>query len=133
MDQLRAAVLRDLEWLLNAVAIDSVVDLDGRPAVARSVLNYGMPNMTGVTGANANQIAKRIRQALIDFEPRLDKETVRVTYAADADRPGSGMSFRIEAELWAYPVPIPLLLRTDFDLDGTHVQVQEAEDKSGEG
>ena len=40
-------VLRDLAWLLNTVNYQCAHSLDGYPFVARSMLNYGLPELTG--------------------------------------------------------------------------------------
>src|SRR5690242_20457441 len=45
--KLRACVLRDLTWLLNAVHLAAVEDLAECPWVEQSVLNYGLPSFAG--------------------------------------------------------------------------------------
>ena len=44
---LRATVRRELAWLLNTTNLGAVVDLADFPEVQTSVLNYGVPDMTG--------------------------------------------------------------------------------------
>ena len=46
--QFKEAVIRDLGWLLNSVAMDVCVDLDKYPEVKSSVLNFGLPDMSGI-------------------------------------------------------------------------------------
>src|SRR5690242_13428178 len=50
-DRLRAAVLRDLAWLFNAVRPGSDAGLEGYAQVERSVLNFGLPAMSGETAS----------------------------------------------------------------------------------
>ena len=45
--RLRECVRRDLTWLLNTTNLAALEDLDEHPQVARSVLNYGMPDLAG--------------------------------------------------------------------------------------
>ena len=45
--RIREGVIRDLAWLLNTANLECVEDLDGYPEVAKSVLNYGIPDLTG--------------------------------------------------------------------------------------
>ena len=77
---MRASVRRELGWLLNTVYLGASVDLEPYPQVQTSVLNYGMPDLTGrastpvAVKARANQIAEQIRI----FEPRLDAENLQV-------------------------------------------------------
>ncbi len=47
--QLRKSVHRDLGWLLNTCNLSCAVDLDGYSEVTSSVLNYGLPELTGRT------------------------------------------------------------------------------------
>ena len=45
--QLRAAVLRDLGWLLNAVQPMLPAEAQAHPLAADSVINFGMPPLSG--------------------------------------------------------------------------------------
>jgi type VI secretion system protein ImpF len=126
--RLRAAVLRDLSWLLNANGLGAGQDLTDYPEVARSVVNYGLPSLSGSTwsGTDLAGLERAIRQAVWDFEPRILRHTVRVR----AVRPQSGrpqhnlLSFEITGELWAQPVPEHLVLRTELDLEEGNVSIQ---------
>ncbi|MEJ7807537.1 MAG: type VI secretion system baseplate subunit TssE, partial [Telluria sp.] len=77
---LREGVLRDLAWLLNTTNLLSVIATDALPHVATSVLNFGVPVMSGnsLTGLNISKLERGIRQAIWDFEPRLIRNTVTV-------------------------------------------------------
>ena len=126
--RLRAALLRDLAWLLNTGHLETVAELEDHPQVKRSVLNYGIPDLTGLTlaGADTARIEKAVRQAIVDFEPRIAPESLRVsietTEGAAARR---AMVFRIEGALWAKPAPQALYLKTEVDLDTGDVRVNE--------
>ena len=87
MKSLRQSVLRDLEWLMNTVNLESVVDLEPWPELRDTVINFGMPGLTGNTLNNADRIAiqKLIKAAIVAFEPRILKNTVRVRLIDDAD------------------------------------------------
>src|SRR5712692_8034232 len=47
--RMRQSVLRDLAWLLNATQLEAVTDLANVPFVRRSVLNFGLPALSGRT------------------------------------------------------------------------------------
>jgi type VI secretion system protein ImpF len=133
MRQLRESVLRDLAWLLNASRLDSVQSLDDYPEVSHSVLNYGIPDITGLTasGVDITVIERAVRQAIWDFEPRILRQTVRVHAHVDPERmTHNSLSFDIEGELWAQPVPLRIFLKTELDLDLGEVRVTE---QSGPG
>ena len=70
LQQLRAAVLRDLSWLLNTDNLH-VKDLALYPHVERSVLNYGFPDLSGLTATNVNavELTRVVREVIRNFEP----------------------------------------------------------------
>jgi len=87
MRGLRQSVLRDLNWLLNASNMETLQPLDACPQVASSVLNYGMPSVSGRTTAmlEPDRVAAQIRDAIRRFEPRLSRVHVRVEPEASGD------------------------------------------------
>jgi len=127
--RLRENVLRDLAWLFNTTRLDAE-ELGDYPEIARSVLNYGLPALSGrpATQADLPAIERALRQAIIDFEPRLIPNSVFVR-AEKTDGHSTNfnvISFRIEAKMWARPVPLELYLRTDLDLETGQSLVREA-------
>lgn len=129
MQRIREAVLRDLAWLLNTGHLETTEDLEAYPQVRESVLNYGMPDITGMTasGANTDDLEKAVRDAVIQFEPRIASESVRVNITKDESAMGrNSMVFSIEGQLWAEPTPIMLYLKTEVDLETGDVAVMDA-------
>ncbi len=123
MRKLRESVLRDLAWLLNCGNLNSVEDLEDYPLVGRSVVNYGLPDLSGETasGVDATAVERMLRQAIWDFEPRILRNTVKVRSVIDKDQMNrNAVAFEIEGELWAQPVPLRLYLRTEVDLESGH-------------
>ncbi len=126
--KLRECVLRDLSWLLNSVNLSTMEDLTRYPDVARSVLNYGMPDLSGHTasGIDIHTLERLLRQAIINFEPRLLSNTVRVKLKlADSHMNHNAMTFIIEGELWAQPVPLQMFMKTEIDLEMGSVTVSD--------
>ena len=76
----RASVRRELAWLLNTVNLGATQDLSRTPQVRSSVLNYGMPDLTGRSSTErAVQVrASQIEEAIRTFEPRLEASSVVV-------------------------------------------------------
>lgn len=120
MSQLRAAVLRDLAWLLNTTNLAADDDLSGVPLVAKSTVNYGIPGFAGMIGTThkLTTLEGAIAEAVRTFEPRIRPETltVRLRPAAD-DHPTGAIVFEIQGELWAQPVPQQLFLETAIELE----------------
>ncbi len=126
--RLRDCVRRDLTWLLNTTNLASLQNLDEHPEVARSVVNFGMPDLAGHT---ANSVDLRALERLLckviwDFEPRLLKSSVKVQLVTEEHLMNhNAMCFDIEAELWAQPLPLRLFLRTEIDLENGGVNVSD--------
>jgi type VI secretion system protein ImpF len=126
MRGLRDGVLRDLAWLLNTTNLLSVSDVPRLPHLAGSVLNYGMPDISGasIASMNSTDLERAIRQAIWDFEPRLIRSSVSVKVATAQDAI-SKLVFEIEADMWAQPYPERLYLKTELDLDLAHVSLSD--------
>jgi type VI secretion system protein ImpF len=126
--RLRDAVRRDLTWLLNCVHLEASEDLSAWPLIARSTLNYGIPETSGVPVANINveALQKRVRQAIVDFEPRLLRSKLTVTVERQAEAMNrNSLVFLIQGEMWAQPVPQAVFVRSEFDLESGTVKVDE--------
>lgn len=128
LQQLRECVLRDLVWLLNAENLESVVDLENHPAAKASVINYGIPATAGsvASGIETTKLERRVKEALINFEPRLLKDTITVRAIQSYEEMSrKTVVFDIGGELWAQPVPIKMYIRTELDLETGKVNVSE--------
>jgi type VI secretion system protein ImpF len=131
--QIRQAVLRDLSWLFNATQPMGTLTggpNDVHPMVAESVLNFGLPAMSGqsVSKIDISLLERTIRQAVLRFEPRLLADTLKVvaveaTHVLDTH---NTIEFEIRGHLWAQPVPLEVLLRTKLDLEAGQVEVRDA-------
>jgi type VI secretion system protein ImpF len=129
---LREGVLRDLGLLLNTTNLLSVTTTARLPQLANSVLNYGVPGLSGNAVANldVNALERGIRQAIWDFEPRLIRNTVTVKAVATGKSHLNKLDFEIEADLWAQPYPERLYLKTELDLERGAVLVSELNGRS---
>jgi type VI secretion system protein ImpF len=126
---LRRAVLRDLGWLFNATRLEAGVDLSAVPHVRRSVINFGLPALSGRSASSVDvaDLERSIRQALIDFEPRILPDTLRVEALLESSSIDhhNVIGVKISCELWAQPVPLELLLRTEIDLETGKVELAD--------
>jgi type VI secretion system protein ImpF len=128
LEQLRNVVKRDLTWLLNTCNLAATQDLGGCPEVESSVLNYGMPDLTGhsLSNVEVSMLERVVKQAVIDFEPRILRSSVRVrTFIAPDQMNRNALTFQIEGVLWAHPAPVDIVLKSEFDLESGQVSVQE--------
>jgi type VI secretion system protein ImpF len=130
---LRQSVLRDLAWLFNAQATaDSEIDGEVFPYAKHSTINFGIAPLSGslVSKLQLSDLEQMLRQAILDFEPRILPDSLVVRGLAPTDPLGhhNALSFEITAMLWAQPYPLELLLKTDLDLETGMVELK---DRSG--
>jgi len=127
--QLKQAVLRDLVWLMNTTRLESSEDLSQMPKVQRSVLNFGLPALSGETASTLDptDLERSVREAILAFEPRILPASLRVeAIVTDTQLDHHNViSIQIEGQLWAQPVPLELLLRTEVDLETGKVEITE--------
>lgn len=131
-EKLRASVLRDLTWLFNTTQLSALLDLRAHPETAKSVLNYGMPDLAGHTLSSIDvpKLEQLLRQAIWHYEPRLIQRSVRVRLTVDGNEMSqNSMSFVIEAELWSQSLPLQLYLRTEIDFEDGNVRVAEMRER----
>jgi type VI secretion system protein ImpF len=127
--RLRDCVSRDMSWLLNCVNLGTDEDLADYPEVMRSVLNFGIPDLTGtaMSGIDGSVLQRQVREAILAFEPRLTASTLRVTVNGDSKRMDrQSLVFSIESEMWAQPIPLNLYLKTEVDLETGKFNVSES-------
>jgi len=126
--QLRQAVLRDLTWLMNSVQ-PGLVDPLLYPRAATSSLNFGLPPLSGsqVSMLHVGALEASIRQAVLDFEPRILPASLRVSAVESVSvlETHNMIQLEIRGLLWAQPVPLEMLIRTQLDLESGLVVVNE--------
>ncbi len=127
--ELRQAVLRDLSALFNAVQPLGAA-ASGYPLLAESVLNYGLPPLSGQLASrlDVSMLERLIREAIVRFEPRILPESlqVRALEAGSVLDTHNVIEFEIRGHLWSQPVPLEILLRTQLDLEAGQVEVRDA-------
>jgi type VI secretion system protein ImpF len=124
---LRAAVLRDIGWLLNATSLGLDADERRHPHAARSVLNYGLPMLSGQFTASLQRASmeRALKNAITAFEPRILPRTLEVELVMEGSALDSHnrIGLNLRGMLWAQPVPLEFLLRTRIDLEEGRIQV----------
>ena len=117
------AVRRDLEHLLNTRQTHQGL-AEHLPEVRRSLIAYGLPDLPSLdahTTAQKLDIARMIRQAIQQFEPRLNN--VRVTLLDPETPAARTLPFCIEGELVVAP-GCSVLFETALDLASGQYTVQ---------
>ena len=119
--RLKRTVLRDLVWLLNTTCHNTDNQLEFYPEVRRSVVNYGIPVLSGknFSGVDWRELERSIHEAILVFEPRILPDTLKVKALVPTDAMGhhNVLQFELRGELWSMPFPIELLIRSELDLE----------------
>lgn len=118
LKRLREIIQRDLSWLLNTSDNSTMIDAKRHPNVARSVLNYGIREVSGdySTAQRAEEIRKSILESIRTFETRIHPDTVEVKLRVGQDNRTTRVTYDIRADMWAQPIPLELYLRSEVDV-----------------
>lgn len=120
LKQYRTSVARDLEYLFNNLTRPDDKLLDDFSYVKQSVVNYGIKSVSGewANTDKTRQLIQSIKDAILQFEPRILKETLVVRKSVTTEnRQKSKVHFEIEGELWAKPISEKLFIKTEIDLE----------------
>jgi len=127
--KLRESVLRDLAWLFNATQLEAVNPLAKAPFVRKSVLNFGLPALSGSTASSLDvtDLTRAVRDAILTYEPRILPATLEVRALLDAGTLDhhNVIGVEVHGQLWAQPIPLEFLIRTDFDLETGKVHITD--------
>jgi type VI secretion system protein ImpF len=122
---LRKEVARDLESLMNTVALESTEDLSGLDSVRRSILNYGLSDIARMTldETRVDSLAAELRSVLMTYEPRLDPRSIRTKRDASARVEELKLRFLVTADLRCEPLNVPVEFVADVDIEngGIHI------------
>ena len=102
LDLAKAALLRDLQWLLNTRQIAEPAE-PPYDLLSRSIYNYGLPDITLLSADSSEtpgRLQRLIEETIARFEPRLTDVRVTLVKASGSER---RVQFLIEAELRVEP------------------------------
>lgn len=125
--QFQKAILRDLAWLLNSCTKPESDSIHEFPLADKSVLNFGVPDITGFTQSNVTPaiIERMVKGAILAYEPRIIKETLEVTVIITPNAPGNILSVEIRGQVFAQPLPENLFVKTNVDLESGLFNLQD--------
>ncbi len=125
--ELRACLVRDVEWLLNTRRVADP-PLESCREVLRSVYQYGLPDISSMAASDETRerLARAVAECIDLFEPRLT--AVRVTPKELGDGAGRGLHFTVEALLRLDPSPERVVFDTVVETVSGRVSVSGAHD-----
>ncbi len=125
LSQILESVKDDLEDLLNTRRAFKVSEKEF-PDVAKSVVTYGLPDLTFVSGTQLGkheEIGNLIEKAIAMHEPRLRKVKAKIVRSRGVEL---RVQFHIDAELRVENAPA-VMFETVVELTTGHVSVREGD------
>jgi type VI secretion system protein ImpF len=128
--ELKQAVTRDLQWLLNTRQWWPT-ELDVLEETPRSIITYGIPDLSvfsWISHSDRKEICSCIEEAVKTFEPRLIRRTVRASLVETENKAADDfrVRLRIDAVLHVEPYTEPVSFDTDIEVDTGAIEVKGA-------
>jgi type VI secretion system protein ImpF len=129
VDDLRRAVRRDLEWLLNTRRVLGD-EYEGLEEVSTSHLAFGLPDLSlfsRTSKLDSRAVCGLIEAAIAAFEPRMEKGSVKVDFVESSSVDDFSMHFRIRGVLHVEPITEPVVFDTALDPHNGTLRVEDVE------
>lgn len=123
---LRREVARNVASVLNTVHLAAAEDLTAFRRVRTSILNYGIPDLSGTTidENTVDQIAATIREALIVYEPRIIPRTIVAERDESVSVEELRVRFTVQAQLRFEPLDIPVEFIAEVDNESGKFRIE---------
>ncbi len=121
--EMKAAVKRDLEWLLNTRQTPTPAG-EELPLARKSVFNFGLPDLTSITVQSAQdrgRLLRMIEETVSRYEPRIQDPKVEIDAVSPTSRT---VRFRIEGLLRVDPAPERVSFDTVLELSSGEYEVK---------
>ena len=103
----KAAVQRDLEWLLNTRRAAATIAVDEFEELRKSLYQFGMPDISSMSGdsnSTRQELLLEVEETLAIFEPRLEQVRISIV-EVDGELHRRELRFVLEATLRLDPTP----------------------------
>jgi type VI secretion system protein ImpF len=124
-NRLRECVLRDLGWLFNSTRLPEREEIERYPFAAHSVINFGLPPLTGATAFSVDMEAleRNLRQVPLLILSRAFSAIAAGAHRTLEERMShNALTFEIEGDCGRSRLPLQLYLKTEIDLESGQVQ-----------
>ncbi|WP_274627902.1 type VI secretion system baseplate subunit TssE [Arvimicrobium flavum] len=126
---LRRDLAIDLMALLNTIDLGSSVDLENYAHVRRSIVNYGLSDVGRLTSEEerVNLIRDDLRTALVQFEPRLNPETIHIERDEKVDDE-QRVRFTVSVEMFCRPADLAVEFVAEVDVGSGKINLSRLPD-----
>jgi type VI secretion system protein ImpF len=103
--------------------MESTVDISEAEYVRKSILNFGLPDISSHTidEVGMREVPEEIRLAIVNYEPRLAAESLTVERDLSVSVDELKVRFIVRADLTCDPVPVPVEFVADITETGNIV------------
>jgi type VI secretion system protein ImpF len=122
---LRREVARDLDALMNTIALESTQDMRAFDHVRSSILNFGFPDIAhrSIDEISLDDVKYEIATVLMNYEPRLIRNTIHVTRDDTVDAADLKVRFVVRADLFCEPVNVPIEFVAEVEVDTGKIMI----------
>jgi type VI secretion system protein ImpF len=126
--EIRQSVMDSLVNIVNTVDLQSAVDLSDLEYASKSIVNYGIYDVSHLTSEDAgvDTIEQNMIAALLCFEPRIRRDSLQITREALFDDVTQKLLLSVYAEVSYHPLDIPLEFVAEIDLGSSKIIVSKA-------
>lgn len=122
---LRENLALDLMSLVNTIDLASAEDIDDLDYVSRSVLNFGLYDISHLTSEEigVKEIGQNLLAALLQHEPRLNPDTLTIERDEAFDDVNQRMRFNVSGEMACRPFDVPIEFVAEVDVGSGKIQL----------
>jgi type VI secretion system protein ImpF len=126
--QVRDMVMRDLDDLFSTIDLQSAIDLDGFSYASKSVLNFGLYDIAHLASEDPQlpEVEANIIAAVLDYEPRIRRETLQVERVQGVDEVAQRLRLSIYAEISSRPMNVPVDFVAEVDLSSGKATIRQS-------
>ena len=114
---LREQLAEDLSTLLNTINLASAENLEGLEEVQRSILNFGIVDLTSISAdsVDAEKLGPQLRHILQNHEDRFVENSVKLSVEPVTIEASARIAIQINAEMFASPADLPVEFLADVE------------------
>jgi type VI secretion system protein ImpF len=115
----------DLMSLVNTIDLGSAVDISDLDYVKRSVVNFGLPDLSRLTSLEVgiDEVGECLKEALLAHEPRLRPESIHVEKATEVSDETHRVSFNVSADMACNPLDLPTEFVAEVDMGSGNLRL----------
>lgn len=127
-NELKRSVTENVAQIISTIDLQSCEDLQPFDFVRKSILNYGVYDISSMTGEGERValIEQNLIAAMVCYEPRIVRETIEVKRLEAFDEVAQKLQLTVRADIKSHPIDVEIELVADVDFSLSKVAVSRA-------